>query len=150
MSLEQLKLENQFCFLVYRLEHNLMARYRPLLSPLGLTYPQYLVLLALWEFGNMGVAEVAEKLSLDTGTVSPLLKRMEAQGFLTRERSTLDERNVRVSLTKKGKLLEKKAADIPYQLLSCLGETVGDESGERRKIFESLKEVLDRMESNCV
>lgn len=121
MSLPQLRLENQVCFLVYRLEHRITQLYRELLKPLAVTYPQYLVLLALWQEEGLGVATLAERLHLDTGTVSPVLKRMEKAGLLKRTRSREDERSVRVSLTPKGRALEQKAAGIPAALVSCLG-----------------------------
>jgi len=121
MSLPQLRLDNQVCFLVYSLEHKISRLYRELLGPLGITYPQYLVLLVLWEEGKMGVAALAGRLRLDTGTVSPLLKRMERAGLVRRRRSAADERSVEVSLTAKGGALEKRAADIPAALLACLG-----------------------------
>lgn len=130
MSLPQLKLDNQICFLVYRLEHRLMEIYKPLLKPLGLTYPQYLALLILWEKDGMPVAALAEKLHLDTGTVSPLLKRMEKAGLVTRTRNPEDERSVLVTLTKKGKEMEARAADIPFRLVECIGNPGNVDPGE--------------------
>ena len=129
MSLPQLRLDNQVCFLVYRLEHRITQLYRGLLAPLGVTYPQYLVLLVLWETGRIGVGALAERLALDTGTVSPLLKRMEQRNLLRRTRSRSDERSVEVTLTAKGKSLEQKAAGIPAELVRCLGAGTGRDAG---------------------
>jgi DNA-binding MarR family transcriptional regulator len=134
MKHEQLLLENQICFLVYRLNRAIGAAYRPLLDELGLTYPQYLVMLVLWEHDSLPVGDICRFLDLDTGTVSPLIKRMEATGLLKRERQASDERTVIVSLTDSGKALEKKALPIPTALGSCLFA----ESSE----YEPLKKTL--------
>ncbi|MBN1836771.1 MAG: MarR family transcriptional regulator, partial [Spirochaetales bacterium] len=137
--LPQLRLDNQVCFLVYSLEHKISRLYRELLRPLGVTYPQYLVLLVLWEEQRMGVAALAERLHLDTGTVSPLLKRMERAGLVTRRRSAADERSVEVSLTAKGRALEKRAAGIPAALLDRLAPPKGVD-GER--FVQDLRALL--------
>ena len=143
MSRPQLALDAQVCFLVYRLGHRVMELYRPLLEPLGLTYPQYLAMLALWEHGGMTVGRLGELLRLDSGTVSPLLKRMEKAGFVTRTRSPEDERSVRVEPTSMGTELEEKAAGIPAALVSCLGDG-GEE--DLRALVPALRAVLARLE----
>ncbi len=143
MSRPQLALDAQVCFLVYRLEHRIMELYRPLLEPLGLTYPQYLALLALWEHGPMSVGRLGELLRLDSGTVSPLLKRMERSGLVTRRRTPEDERSVRVELTEMGTELEKRAAGVPATLVSCLG---GGGEEEVRTLVPALRAVLARLE----
>lgn len=121
MSKPRLLLSDQICFLLYRAEKALMAKYRPLLAELGLTYPQYLTMMAMWERKTATVGELAQALTLDTGTVSPLLKRLEAAGYLSRSRSSGDARSVTVSLTRAGAELEAHAAKVPGKLLSCLG-----------------------------
>lgn len=113
---EQLKLDNQICFRLYAASRLVTQAYRPLLEPLGLTYPQYLVMMVLWEQDAQPVNDIAKKLYLETNTVTPLLKRMEAEGFVERSRSKADARQVIVSLTEKGRKLEEKASCIPYEL----------------------------------
>ncbi|KQV90167.1 MarR family winged helix-turn-helix transcriptional regulator [Rhizobacter sp. Root1221] len=111
-----LALDRQLCFALYSTSLAMTRRYKPLLAPLGVTYPQYLVLLALWEHEELGVAELGERLFLDFGTLSPLLKRMEASGWLTRTRDPEDERRVRVTLTDGGRALRDTARAVPHQL----------------------------------
>lgn len=113
MAYEELLLSNQLCFLVYRLDREINARYRPLLAELGLTYPQYLVMLVLWEEDNLSISAVCERLKLDTGTISPLIKRLEGLKLVKRKRSKEDERSVRVKLTQTGSELREKARPIP-------------------------------------
>ncbi|MBU0934343.1 MAG: MarR family transcriptional regulator [Spirochaetes bacterium] len=120
MSFPELQLSNQLCFMVYRLDRAIMARYRPLLTSLGLTYPQYLVLLALWEQDRQSVGELCKRLDLETGTVSPLLKRLVALGLIEKERRSDDERAVCVCLSEKGRALEQQALSVPASLASCL------------------------------
>jgi MarR family transcriptional regulator, organic hydroperoxide resistance regulator len=138
VSLPQLELDNQICFLVYRLEHRIKGLYRGLLEPLGVTYPQYLVLLVLWESRETGVGDLANRLDLDSGTISPLLKRMERMGLVRRARSRSDERAVRVSLTSRGRAMEKQAAAIPAALASCLGQGSGVDAGRLSKDLRSI------------
>ena len=142
MSRPALLLSNQLCFLVYRLERQIVSRYRPLLANLDLTYPQYLVMLALWERDDRTIGELCRALDLETGTLSPLLKRLERRGLLTRTRSRADERSVRVMLSPRGKALEVRAATVPAALASCLGITVE----EREGLFRLIARTLDRLE----
>jgi len=138
MAYEELKLEHQLCFKIYALHRELMAAYRPLLDELGVTYPQYITLLYLWEYEEATVGQLCNALGLDTGTVSPLLKRMEVNGLVAKRRLVSDERTVMVSLTERGKALEEEARSIPSHMASCLfGDD--DETGAR-----SLASVLDR------
>jgi DNA-binding MarR family transcriptional regulator len=118
VSHEQLKLNNQLCFPVYAASRLIIREYQPLLDKVGITYPQYLVLLVLWENDAVTVNEIAHKLILNTNTITPLLKRMEAQGLITRDRSTDDTRKVMVALTTKGRKMEQEAACIPEQLIN--------------------------------
>jgi DNA-binding MarR family transcriptional regulator len=120
MKFKQLKLENQLCFPVYAASRLIIREYQPYLEKLGITYPQYLVLMVLWEKGRVSVNGISQKLILNTNTVTPLLKRMELQGFIKRNRSESDERKVMVALTRKGKQLQAEAASIPGQLASGL------------------------------
>lgn len=115
-NLQQLKLDNQICFPVYALSREIVGRYRPLLDQLDITYPQYLVLLILWEHQEQSVSQLGEKLYLDSGTLTPLLKRLEQKKLVTRSRSKEDERIVKIKLTSEGQSLQKKAASIPKQL----------------------------------
>ncbi|KUG12016.1 MarR family transcriptional regulator [Elizabethkingia sp. HvH-WGS333] len=115
-NLQQLKLDNQICFPVHALSREIVGRYRPLLDQLDITYPQYLVLLVLWEHQEQSVSQLGEKLYLDSGTLTPLLKRLEQKKLVTRSRSKEDERIVKIKLTSEGQNLQKKAASIPKQL----------------------------------
>ena len=117
---EQLKLENQLCFRLYTASRLITQAYHPYLSELGLTYPQYLVMMVLWEKDRMPVNDIAKKLYLETNTVTPLLKRMEAEGFIQRTRGAEDARQVIVSLTEKGKTIEDKASCIPQKIGSAV------------------------------
>ena len=117
---EQLKLENQICFPIYSVSRLITRAYKPYLEKLGLTYPQYLVLLVLWEEKKLSVNKIGRKLLLNTNTLSPLIKRMEKNELLTRTRSKDDERTVLVSLTEKGLSLKDKASSIPQELLNTL------------------------------
>jgi DNA-binding MarR family transcriptional regulator len=144
---ELLRLDNQLCFALYSSSRGITRLYRPVLSKLGLTYPQYLVMLVLWEREPLTVKDLGEKLFLDSGTLTPLLKRMERQSLLTRERSQGDERQVLISLTEKGKGLKDKAIDIPMKI----AEQVNISQREYISLMSSLKKLLkkiDMSESN--
>lgn len=110
---EQLKLGNQLCFRLYTVTRLITQAYRPLLEPLGLTYPQYLVMMVLWEQDNQTVGDIGRRLMLDTNTLTPMLQRMEREGLLVRTHGIADGRQTLVSLTKKGINLEEHAKDIP-------------------------------------
>ena len=120
MSLHALKLSNQLCFPIYSLSKSITNHYRPLLKALDLTYPQYLVMLVLWEKSPQTVGSLGDFLDLDTGTLTPLLKRLEAKGFMHRERAAQDERVVQISLTAKGDALKLQAATIPSAMLAAM------------------------------
>lgn len=113
---DYLKLENQLCFPLYALSRQITALYRPYLEKLGLTYPQYLVLMVLWEHRSKSVKDIGELLFLDSGTLTPLLKRMEKSELVERKRSGSDERVVYITITEKGLDLKKEAADIPLKI----------------------------------
>ena len=110
---EQLKLGNQLCFRLYTITRLITQAYRPLLEPLGLTYPQYLVMMVLWEQDNLTVGDICRRLMLDTNTLTPMLQRMEREGLVVRTHGISDGRQTLVSLTKKGIQLEDRAKDIP-------------------------------------
>jgi len=118
MEFEQLKLENQICFPLYAASRLITKEYQPYLDELHITYPQYLVLLVLWETDKISVNEIAHRLLLNTNTITPLLKRMEADGILQRTRSDKDERKVIIQLTVKGLDMKLSASEIPAKLTS--------------------------------
>ena len=117
---EAMKLENQLCFPLYAAARRVTALYTPHLKPLGLTYTQYIVMLVLWERDGLTVGEICEKLMLDSGTLSPLLKKLEGEGLLERRRSQYDDRVVVISLTEKGRALQEKAAQVPLEVGACI------------------------------
>lgn len=138
--MEQLKLSNQICFPFYAISRLIIRAYQPYLDKLNLTYPQYLVLMVLWETEGITVNEIAQKLILNTNTVTPLLKRMETQELITRNRSDVDERKVVIHLTNKGKDLQFAAADIPEALVKNLNKQDAD-----LQKWIDLKPQLDAM-----
>ncbi|MBD8388187.1 MarR family winged helix-turn-helix transcriptional regulator [Dysgonomonas sp. BGC7] len=135
---EDLRLNNQLCFPIYALSRQITALYRPHLDKLGLTYPQYLVLMVLWEQQSVTVKHLGEQLWLDSGTLTPLLKRMETNGLVERKRSEKDERIVNINITEQGKALEKQAEAIPALIKEGL-ELSDNQIVELRK---QLKKIL--------
>jgi MarR family transcriptional regulator, organic hydroperoxide resistance regulator len=123
---ETMRLANQLCFAVYSTAHALNRVYKPLLEPLGLTYPQYLVMLTLWEKDNVSVKEIGARLHLDSGTLTPLLKRLEQSGLVTRRRDAEDERHVRIELTSRGRNLRGRAKSIPHEILCATKGSLED------------------------
>ena len=117
---EAMKLGNQLCFPLYAASRNVINLYTPYLKPLGLTYTQYITLLALWEKDGVTVGELCGKLMLDNGTLSPLLKKMQQEGLVERKRSEADERVVVITLTEEGRVLQEKAKDIPVKVAGCV------------------------------
>lgn len=136
---DSLHLSEQVCFPVYVLAKEIINQYRPLLEELELTYPQYLVLLVLWEHEEQTVNQLGEKLKLDSGTLTPLLKRMEVKEFVTRNRSKIDERLVHIALTQKGKALKEKATCIPTQLMESMNLSSDDLLNLKNIITKILK-----------
>ncbi|GAA4417595.1 MarR family winged helix-turn-helix transcriptional regulator [Actinokineospora soli] len=134
-------LEQQLCFALYSASRAVTARYRPLLDELGLTYPQYLVLLALYERDGRTVKELGEELRLDSGTLSPLLKRMASAGLLRRTRSADDERSVRVELTDDGTALRARIADVPAGLFRGADVTVEEIADLRSRLQDFLARI---------
>ena len=125
-SQDVLALDRQVCFALSVAARNVVAVYRPVLEPLGLTHPQYLVMLALWQYGTLSVKDLSGLLQLDPGTLSPLLKRLEAAGLLRRERNPKDQRNLALSLTSKGKALREQAEKIPGGIVERLGMPIDE------------------------
>ncbi|MBC3874392.1 MarR family winged helix-turn-helix transcriptional regulator [Undibacterium flavidum] len=136
-----LALDRQFCFALYSASHALTKTYKPLLDELGLTYPQYLVMLVLWKNDGILVKDIGEALFLDSGTLTPLLKRMEVGEFISRQRDLQDERQVRIKLTSKGKNLKKDAEKIPQKILCASGQNP-EQLSELRKQLQQLRHVL--------
>ncbi|MEO6840073.1 MAG: MarR family transcriptional regulator [Bradyrhizobium sp.] len=123
---QALRLDNQICFAVYSTAHAFNRVYKPLLDRLGLTYPQYLVMLVLWERDNIPLKDIGERLFLDSGTLTPLLKRLEAADLIKRTRSTADERQVLIELTPEGHALREKAKAVPQSILAASACSVGE------------------------
>lgn len=138
-----LRLSDQLCFPLYAATRAVQQRYRPLLEPLGLTYPQYLVMLVLWEGDGLSVQDLGERLFLDAGTLSPLLRRLEAAGLVRRDRSDPDGRVVRLTLTPEGRALEARAAGVPEALVAALPETDLDLPTLKRTLDALLKTLTE-------
>lgn len=126
MTDDILALENQLCFAVVTAARNVVAVYRPVLEPLGLTHPQYLVMLALWERSPRSLGELAAELAMEPATLSPLVKRLEAQGRVTRSRRADDERMLDISLTEEGRALRQDALEVPGQIMQRVGMDAGE------------------------
>lgn len=137
----QLHLDQQMCFALYSANLALHKVYRKLLSELDLTYPQYLVMLVLWQRDDVTVSDIGEKLFLDSATLTPLLKRLESAGLLVRQRAKADERQVIITLTEPGKALKEKAKSIPEAIM-CATECNLDEMSALKGQLESLRESL--------
>ena len=143
---EQFKLENQLCFRLYTASRLVTQSYHPLLSVHGLTYPQYLVLLVLWEKDAQPVNDVAKRLVLETNTVTPLLKRMEAEGLLVRRKGTEDARQIIVSLTRKGKELQDKLDAVPLTIASSvICKSITQQTVPA--LFEMLDEIIEKFQA---
>lgn len=135
-----LKIENQLCFPLYACSREVIKLYKPFLDELDLTYTQYIAMLILWEKNNITVKELGKCLYLDSGTLTPLLKKMEAKGIITRTRSKDDERNLIISVTDKGMGLRDMALHIPYEMVKCTNL----EGDEARELYRLLYKVLAR------
>ncbi len=142
--MDKLCLENQLCFKLYALSRQFTARYRPMLEKLDMTYPQYLVMLVLWKEKSITVKELGNRLYLDSGTLTPLLKRLEQKGLLTRQRDAADERSVIVTITTEGKEIQQKAKKIPEALGKCMSVAEND----LIKFHRQLDQLLEQVGSN--
>ena len=139
---EALLLKNQLCFPLYAVSKEVVRLYKPFLDRIGLTYTQYIAMLVLWEKRSATVKELGEALYLDSGTLTPLLKKMEAQGVVSRQRNAADERSVIVSLTQAGEALREQAAEIPAQIGKCLPVS----SEESTALYNMLYRILYAMQ----
>ncbi|CAD5991270.1 MarR family winged helix-turn-helix transcriptional regulator [Agreia sp. COWG] len=140
-GIDLLALEKQLCFALAVASRSVIAEYRPILEPLGLTHPQYLVMLALWEREPRSLRDLADALRLEPATLSPLVKRLEAAGYVTRQRSTSDERSLAVQLTPAGRELRGRAEGVPPQVIAALGVDVG----ELLELQRRLTAIIDRI-----
>lgn len=138
----QLKLENQLCFRLYTASRLIVNAYRPYLEPLGITYPQYLVLMVLWGHDNLTIGEISSQLGLETNTLTPLLQRMEKQNLVVRNKGAVDGRQRMVSLTKAGKAMEEQCKDIPICLMHGMLDNTEDGSLED---MMALAPLLDKL-----
>lgn len=136
--MEKLSLKNQICFKFYALSRHITALYKPMLAALDLTYPQYLVMLVLWEHEITTVKALGQQLMLDSGTLTPLLKRLEQKGLLRRNRSVEDERSVKVSLTDEGRKMKERASCVPDQLV----QAVSLETSEIKQLDAILNKMM--------
>ncbi|MCZ8157858.1 MAG: MarR family transcriptional regulator [Leptospira sp.] len=139
--MDSLLLGNQICFPLYSATNRLMRLYRPILKKIGLTYPQYLVMMVLWESDEQTVTSLGNRLYLDSGTLTPLLKRLERSGLIQRKRSEADERFLLVSLTKNGKLLKSKAQSVPTKILEISGVSL-EEALPLKMVLEKLAPIV--------
>ncbi len=138
---DSLKLENQLCFPLYACSKEIVRQYKPYLDPLGLTYTQYLVMMVLWEKKQTNVKELGASLYLDSGTLTPVLKKLENKGLLTRRRSEEDERSLLVSVTEDGEKLREKASIVPSQMGQCIN--ISEE--EAKVLYRLLYRILNHM-----
>jgi DNA-binding MarR family transcriptional regulator len=145
-STEPLALSNQLCFAFYSVTHAFNRAYRRFLDPLGLTYPQYVVLLVLWERDDLAVKEIGERLFLDSGTLTPLLKRLESAGLIRRQRDQKDERQVRIVLTDAGRALKERAKDIPLDVGCMLGLSLD----EARALTEQVAKLRGTLHDSAL
>ncbi len=139
---ESLKLKNQLCFPLYACGKGIVKRYKPFLDNLGLTYTQYITMMVMWEHKQINVKDLGGFLYLDSGTLTPVLKKLEHMGYVTRERDTEDERVLNVTLTKEGEALKKKAVDVPFQIGSCIKL----EPDEAETLYRLLYKLLGELE----
>lgn len=140
---KELRLDKQLCFALYGAAHAFTRAYKPLLSPLGLTYPQYVVMMALWEEDDLSVKTLGEKVGLDSGTLSPLLKRLEQINYVSRRRDAADERVVFITLTTEGRALKARALEV----FSAIGNQTGYEISEIESLRDSLKRLKGHLET---
>jgi len=138
-----LKLENSLCFPLYACSKEIVRRYKPFLDELDLTYTQYITMMVMWDMKETNVKELGEKLYLDSGTLTPVLKKLEAKGYITRERSKNDERNLIICITDAGEKLKEKAVDIPVKMGQCVSITKED----AETLYKLLYKILNNIEN---
>lgn len=144
MILNVLKLENQLCFPLYAASREVVKLYTPFLREIGLTYTQYITMMVMWERKQVGVKELGEALHLNSGTLTPLLKKLEKQGLVSRSRSTEDERNLIVTITNAGEALREQASEIPMKMGQCLDLN----AEEAATLYSLLYKLLGQMKGN--
>jgi DNA-binding MarR family transcriptional regulator len=147
-AFNQLALDSQFCFALYSASHAMTRTYKPMLDQLGLTYPQYLVMLVLWEQDAILVKDIGARLFLDSGTLTPLLKRLEANGLVSRTRNPRDERQVRVELTDQGRALRTRAEAIPEQVLCASGQELAALGSMRKQLAQVRDELFKGLDGS--
>ena len=138
---DALKLENQICFPLYACAKGVVAKYKPFLDEIGLTYTQYIAMMVLWERKSVNVKTLGESLYLDSGTLTPLLKKLEEKQFVSRERSSEDERSIVVTVTPEGERLRKRAEKIPEQIAKCIDIPADD----AMKLYKILHRVMAKL-----
>jgi len=143
---DHLLLDQQLCFAVYAASRSITGIYRPLLEALGLTYPQYLVMLVLWEQDGLTVRELGQRLQLDSGTLTPLLKRLQSAGLVSRQRRTDDERAVDIRLTPAGRALREQASDIP----ACMAQRLQLSPDQMQRLRDALKQLTQHAQTPTI
>lgn len=138
---EILKLKNQICFPLYACSKEIVRRYKPYLDELDLTYTQYIAMMVMWEKKELNVKELGESLYLDSGTLTPVLKKLEAKGYISRKRSKEDERSLIVSITEAGEALKDKAIEIPEKIVSCVNMS----KDEYTLLYKLINKILDQI-----
>lgn len=138
MNYDALKIENQLCFPLYAASKEIVKRYKPYLDEIGLTYTQYIVMMVFWEFHGMNIKKLGEHLFLDSGTLTPVVKKLESLGYLSRKRMADDERNLMVELTKEGEALKERAIKIPLQMSQEFSLT----EEEAKQLYQTLYKIL--------
>lgn len=138
---DALKIENQLCFPLYACSKEIIRRYKPLLEKLDLTYTQYIAMMVLWEHRSVTSKELGNRLFLDSGTLTPLLRKLESKGLVTRRRSDDDERNLLVTITEKGEELRDKALDVPENMAGCVSLT----ADEYTELYKILYKIIDNI-----
>ena len=138
---DPLKLEYQLCFPLYACSKEIIKKYKPYLDEIDLTYTQYITMMVLWEYEEINVKTLGEKLFLDSGTLTPLLKKLENKGYIKKERFSKDERNVLISITEKGKNLKEKAKNIPLKVSKCLNI----EEKDSLELYKILYKILNQI-----
>lgn len=138
---DTLKIENQLCFPLYACAKEVVRKYKPFLDEIDLTYTQYITMMIMWDKKQINVKSLGERLYLDSGTLTPLLKKLESKGFITRQRSVTDERNLIVTITQAGEELKERAVSIPASMSGCVNLT----AEEGMQLYSLLYKILDSL-----
>ena len=141
---DSLKLENQLCFPLYACSKEVIRRYKPILDKLDLTYTQYITMMVLWEYGSINIKKLGDMLLLDSGTLTPLLKKLESKGYISRNRDSKDERNLIISITKEGNKLKEKAVCVPTEIGKCINLS----EKEAIDLYKLLYKLLGNIEKD--